>query len=248
MLRIVLFLLLSIWTEGTLNAQDGNKNGSEVRLVDWLQELEQRYDVSFSYNNKLLNNLFVRKSNDCSSLQECLKFIKNNAPLEFDAVESNNFLIIPVRSDAQFKVVEEENGEPIISLRVKVNDQPEIYLLPEENSYTIPNLFPTDSIYISSRFFMSKKVLASELLNIKGTIKLASETTYLSEVVVKDYLTTGVDSKLSDHSLQINMSSLGLLAGESDGDILTTLKNIPGVRTPDGKPGSLNFRGSTFDH
>ena len=44
------------------------------------------------------------------------------------------------------------------------------------------------------------------------------------------------------------MRDLGLLAGDTDGDILNVLKSLPGIRTPDGKPGSLNFRGSTFDH
>ena len=43
------------------------------------------------------------------------------------------------------------------------------------------------------------------------------------------------------------MQTLGLLAGETDGDIFNVLNNIPGIHSPSGKSGNLNFRGSTYD-
>lgn len=225
---------------------NGQSQKEKITLKDWLSILKARYEVSFSYNNKLLDKLEIPAYNDCSTLQSCLNYLQQQTPIKFDKADADNFLILPIRKTARFEVIE-ENKESIIAITATINSQQELYLLPQEGKYTLENVFPTDTVTIRSRFFLPYRVAASELLTNNAKVTLLPSTTYLSEVVVKDYLTSGVDSRLNDHSLQINMNNLGLLAGESDGDILTVLKNIPGVRTPDGKPGSLNFRGSTFD-
>lgn len=88
---------------------------------------------------------------------------------------------------------------------------------------------------------------AMDLNELKSPLRLQHALIHLNEVQITDYLTRGVNAKISDNTFQINMESLGLLAGETDGDVFNVVKNIPGVHTPSGKPGSLNVRGNTFD-
>ncbi|MEL7003730.1 MAG: Plug domain-containing protein [Bacteroidota bacterium] len=241
----LLFLVLPIVT--CIAQGDQNTIGDEVRLVALLEQLEQKYKVSFSYNHTLFDKFILANSIQCSELSSCLEILQQVAPIKIETNGTSDFLILPVRKEASFAVVEQETGNLILPITIQINNQESIYLLPTGNQYSLPDLFTTDTIQISSRFHKTVTLSAKELLLIKDKLILEPETVYLSEVVVEGYLTSGVDTRLSDHSLQVDMKKLGLLAGETDSDILTVLKNIPGIRTPDGKPGSLNFRGSTFD-
>ncbi|MEO1049119.1 MAG: TonB-dependent receptor plug domain-containing protein [Bacteroidota bacterium] len=230
----------------SLYSQNVISTAGKVKLVEVLAQLQERYQVSFSFNYSLLDGIEVEELS-CNSLASCLEAISQQVPIEIENVEGSDYIIIPIRRDVAFEVVEQGSGEPIMPLIVQVNRQKEQYLLPNASKYTLKSLFPTDSIAISSRFYKTTQLSAAQLLALNGSLQLLPDTVYLSEVVFEGYLTSGVDTKLADHSIQVNMKDLGLLAGETDGDILTILKNIPGIRTPDGKPGSLNFRGSTFD-
>ncbi len=243
-------LLLMVWSASTifLFSQENNQpNLQRIKLVDWLQQLEQAYEVSFSYNASLLDHLLLEYSNDCKSLKGCINAIKRKAPLTFELRGENNYFVLPIRSNIQFKAIGIENNEPVIPLHIQVNDQSEIYMFPDESIYTIQNLFLLDSVHIRSDFHRTVHFLASDLQALKGILVLEPKIIPLNEVTIRSYLTQGVTSKVSDHSMHIRMKSLGLLAGETDSDVFNVLKNIPGIRTPDGKPGSLNFRGSSFD-
>lgn len=240
----IIFLLLACIYASPIHSQELQQK----RFADWIKEIEESHEIGFSYNYSLFDNLMVEIPTDCSELDNCLQQISDNNPLQFEKAEDNQFLILPVRKPATFKAVDSETNETINALRVTVNDREELYLLPSQNSYTVPNLFPTDFVLIQSRFYSSQQFQASDLFGLDVPLTLSPDTIYLQEVIIEDYLSSGVDTRLSDHSMQVDMQSLGLLAGETDGDILNVLKSLPGIRTPDGKPGSLNFRGSTFDH
>lgn len=217
----------------------------QVRFSDWIVEMEETHDIGFSYNHSLLDDLIIEVPNDCNDLPSCLANVQ--APLLFEASQDKQYLVLPVRESAVFKMADAETDQSIEAITVTINKQQESYILPKELQYTIPNLFPTDSIQISSRFYSMIKMTAKELFANQGLVKMSPDTIYLQEVVISSYLASGVDANLKDHSMEIDMKSLGLLAGETDGDILNLLKSLPGIRTPDGKPGNLNFRGSTPD-
>jgi hypothetical protein len=108
------------------------------------------------------------------------------------------------------------------------------------------DLFVTDPIKTSSRFYKTISITVNELLK-SGVISLELAPILLKEVAVLGYMTSGVDVNLKNHGLQVDLNNLGLLAGEVDADILLLLRSIPGIRNPDGKPGSLSMRGGTFD-
>lgn len=218
-----------------------------MSFSNWILEMEEKFNIGFTYNHSLLDNLTLHVS-DCHELNDCLAALSLENPLQFERSNNEQFLIFPVRAPVVFSVQDSETNETVEALQVSINSGQELYLLPRQNEYSIPDLFPTDSLLIRSRFYTSTSVSAQDLSEMSGPMLLSPDTIYLQEVVIEDYLSNGVDSRLSDHSMHVDMKSLGLLAGETDGDVLNVLKSLPGIRTPDGKPGSLNFRGSTFDH
>ncbi|WP_298555340.1 TonB-dependent receptor [uncultured Algibacter sp.] len=68
----------------------------------------------------------------------------------------------------------------------------------------------------------------------------------LKEVVVNNYLTTGI-TKLNDGSLTIKPKTFGILPGLIELDVLQTLQAIPGVQSTDETVSNINVRGGTHD-
>lgn len=223
-----------------------SQNQSEIKLVDVLNNLKNTYGVDFIYNHTLLDQV-VLSVFKCETLEDCLQVIQQEAPIEFLADTSNSYMIVPIRNDIAFSVTDHETNEPVTDISIQVNNGEERFLLPRKSIYTLANIFSLDSILINAPFYKTISVKAAELQDLNGSLKMEHSMILLNEVMITDYLAKGINAKISNNTIEIDMSSLGLLAGDTDGDIFNVIKNIPGVHTPSGKPGSLNFRGSTFD-
>jgi len=243
---IVFYLFLCIWIAPCQNLICQNKNS--VTLKEQLQFLEQKFKVNFSYNALYSNKFSFPKIIDCDELDECITLIEASISVKFNAQEGGNYMVLPVRLDLNFDVIDYENNTPIDLLIVKINNENENVIYPKKGVYTIKNLIPQDSIHIRSDYYKTLHFKVSDLVNLKESLQLRKRDVKLDQVLIRQYMTSGINAKLSNQVLQIDMQSLSLLAGETDGDILNILKNIPGIRTLGGKPGSLNIRGNTFDH
>ena len=68
----------------------------------------------------------------------------------------------------------------------------------------------------------------------------------LEEVVVTNYLTTGI-TKLNDGSLTIKPKTFGILPGLIEPDVLQAIQAIPGVLSTDETVSNINVRGGTHD-
>lgn len=242
-LQYLVLVVIGLFCHNAVHAQIPSK----IKLVDHLEHLKNTYSVDFIYNYTLLEQVLLPSNFDCVNLTDCLNAIQEVAPITFTGNGINSYLIVPVRKDVSFTVEDVATSELLGDITVRVNNGKERFLYPVKSNFTIKNLFPLDSVHIRSAFYNTVHLTASELLALKTPLRLAHEIIHLNEVQITDYLTKGVNAKISDNTFQINMKALGLLAGETDGDVFNVVKNIPGVHTPSGKPGSLNLRGNTFD-
>ena len=225
----------------------GQSLESTTILAKELQRLESVFQVHFTYNYSKLGQLAVQSSLDCKTVEGCLQQLKNQIPIAYELSNEGNIIILPVRKDIQFKIVDAEAKNYINTIQVKINQNQERYLFSTKEVFTLKNMFPLDTIHIASAFYQGRHFNAQELMNREEPIRMQPEAVQLNEVFITDYITKGIDAKISDNSFKISMNSLGLLAGETDGDIFNVIKNIPGIHTPSGKPGTLNFRGTTWD-
>ena len=242
--KLVLILLmlinLGLWSSTSYAQTDDS-------LVSKFKALEARFDVVFSYNTRLLSPLKLGYIPPSESLDETLNAISKKLPIIFERAGAKSILVIPVRSPLIFSV-NDANGEvPIDLVYVQLNNEQPKYLLRKNGFYELNETFPTDSLTINSSFYKSLKTTVTEVAELKGKIQLTADTTDLGKVMVLSHVTAGVNSVLGDHRIEIDMSQLNLLAGETDGDIFQVLQAIPGIRSPNGKPGSLNLRGAPFD-
>ncbi|MCB4808470.1 TonB-dependent receptor plug domain-containing protein [Tamlana sp. 62-3] len=223
-----------------------SQTGNTVKLSDKLSELERKFDVHFSYNHTFFDTLLINKNITCYSISNCLEVIQQKIPVTITSNDGKFFTIIPNRDTLIFKAIDVETNESAMSLQYQINNEAHKVVHEEQGIFTINNVFPLDSIHFYSNFYKTVRLQVKDLQKAK-TIKLYKQQISLSQVLLKSYLTSGIDSRIRDHSLQINTEILGLLAGETDGDVFNVLNNAPGIHSPSGKSGNLNFRGSTYD-
>ncbi|GAA0720420.1 hypothetical protein GCM10009430_20570 [Aquimarina litoralis] len=236
----ILFLLFLFGSTGIA------QNTSFIKFSDKIEELEKKFDIDFSYNHTTFKNIFLRRNISCDNIQDCIKNIEQRARVTFEKNNSESYIILPIRKNINFQVIDDTSNSTISTLEYQINDHPVDYIFSTNETFTLQNVFLLDSISIHLYSFKSVKLKAEDLLNTP-VLKLSKKQFQLDEIVLNSYVTKGIDSKISDHSIQINTQSLGLLAGETDGDIFNVINNIPGIHSPSGKPGNLNFRGNTFD-
>lgn len=218
-----------------------------IKLSDKLTQLEKRHNIHFSYNHSFFDTILLDKDFECKTVSECINIVQKQLPIKIERQnEGSNYIITPIRKDLSFQLIDNDTDEIIPAIEYQINDQPKQHILIEKGFFTIKNVFLLDKVHISSIFYKPLHLKAKDLLNNKK-IRFTKQQFHLDEVIVNSYLTTGIDSKIADHSLLVKTEELGLLAGETDGDIFNVLKNIPGIHSPSGKPGNLNFRGNTFD-
>ena len=216
-------------------------------LVEILKAIQNAHNVTFSYNPRLLSGIRAPETTMPDKLEDILNLLGTSLPLKFERAGKESILIIPIRSTLEFRVSDANDQSPIDLVYVAVNGTKQRHLIAQGGVFSLPNTFITDSLSISSSFYHMEKTSVQQIESNNNIILLKPEINDLGEVKVLSYLTSGVNSKLSDHSMEVDMSELGLIAGETDGDVLQVLQAIPGIRSVNGKPGSLNLRGSPFD-
>ncbi|MFD0836815.1 TonB-dependent receptor plug domain-containing protein [Mariniflexile aquimaris] len=91
---------------------------------------------------------------------------------------------------------------------------------------------------LDNRFVVIKKRIKSETPEFL--------TQRLEEVIIHNYLTTGI-TKFNDGSITIKPESFGILPGLIEPDVLQTIQALPGVLSTDETVSNINVRGGTHD-
>ena len=243
---LVLVLITTWWLGIALNISAQSNTQQPIPLIQLLERVSTEHNITFSYSVRLVTGLQITPPTSYADLAGTLSYISEQLPLNFQEADTGNYSIVPVRVPLQFKVADANDQAPIELVYVTVNRKKQVYLIPQNGTYQLSNSFPTDSLEIRTSFYNPILTTAGAITRNNGLVLLSQDTVNLGEVTVMSYLTSGVNSFMGDHHLEVDMNQLGLIAGETDGDIFQVLQAIPGIRSPNGKPGSLNFRGSPF--
>lgn len=238
---IVLFLVFSLFSCNLFSQQ-------YTPLRERIDNIEKKYKVSFSYDDQLIERL--RVTNDSiESLEQELLFIAKQTGLTFGLVAEDVILIQLNKNIFCAVLTDSDSGLPIKNAQVILNNKPFNALSNDKGMVSFGGNYTfQDSVSFKHIGYGNKKFALGRLSDSKCvTLPLEFKDLTLNEVVITNYITTGINASLKDHSLEIKADDLALLPGETDGDILAAIKTLPGIASPNGKAGNLHFRGSTTD-
>ncbi len=226
-------------------------NAQPVNLIDELKRFSEADQISFSYDPELLQNVEVQQR--FASASGLIQFMNEETAVEVEQVAPNEYLIVPSKSTVKFQF--DATGDTVLQpfyvdiIRGENEVLYQNFLANPEK----PVLFqwtprPRDTIRLISTVYEAVSIPGALLLiDLEQRVSVKEKVTYLDEILVQNYLAKGIGLNLKDQTTSIEMGNLALIPGETDGDVLASLATLPGINSPDSRPGNLFIRGSSTD-
>lgn len=219
---------------------------SQGTLIDAIKYIEDRYGVGYSYDPSMLNGIKTDGRIDTASIEDFNALVYQYFPLRIESVDSQYYAITLREADFMFK----------LSADAEASEFVDVY----HNGHRIPSNvsgkllsfthkpYPGDTLTIYAPGYEYHTMMFEELMQgTRQTVGLKLTLIHLKDVMIRSYVTAGIDMNPSSQSISINVSDLPLLPGETDGDLFSSLVALPGISTPDNRAGNLFIRGSSTD-
>ena len=220
----------------------------KTALVEVLEELQQRYGITFTYADENVRGLAIVAPAVQLSLEEALEYLEKSTGLVFEALEGG-FVAIRRSREVQDTVcgflVDSESGEPIIGATIQAGDK---YAVSDEKGrFEISNVsqgvpFIARSLGYNTRTVPGEGVGEGPC----PTWSMQVEPITLQEIIISNILAKGID-KTSVGSLAIQPGQLGILPGLVEPDVLQAVQALPGIQSTNEKVSDINVRGGTND-
>ena len=242
--RFILILILT-FNGIFIIAQNPNDKFS-LRTI--LTDLEQRYDITFSYADENINGISIVPPSENIPLQEAIEYLELHTGLHFQKL-NERFISISKpelnRIDISGFVTDFETGRNIVGATIQSKALATISN--DQGFFELKSLLENDTLTIRFLGYASIRVPVHDLDGEPfDRFYLKQKVTKLQEVIVSNFITKGIDVN-SDGSFKIDAGTLGILPGLTDPDVLQTIQALPGIQSINETVSDINVRGGTND-
>ncbi len=217
-------------------------------FLESIKHYESTLDAKFSYDPVIFSEI-DQDFDTNQSFPEFTSLAESQLPIKIQKVGESYYTISLTESTYALSLSDSLASKAIEPpFFFLINSVPvDIKLSDEKATFRYkPSMKDTLIVYVPG--FEKKVIPVCQLLNSKTLdIPLMTQTYLLSDVVVEDYVTKGINLDPANQKISIDVKDLPLLPGETDGDIFASLAALPGITTPDGRPGNLFIRGTSPD-
>ncbi|MEO1010269.1 MAG: TonB-dependent receptor plug domain-containing protein [Bacteroidota bacterium] len=245
--RHFFFILILIFLLGPIQNGTAQEKVGTIPLFTYLQDLEERFNVKFSYVDEDIEPLKIAIP-ESGSLSEILSWIQTETQLRIQKLNNRYYTIAqsPI-IDICATVLDNFEQNTVNGATVKVLDSDVALITDVDGNFTMTDI-PKDAILeIKHLGFKTLFIRARELI-AKPCKKLMLAEFYhqLDEVIIHQFLTTGL-TRMADGSIQMNTGDFGILPGLAEPDVLQTIQALPGIKSIDETVSDINIRGGTND-
>ncbi|MEH6769326.1 TonB-dependent receptor [Maribacter arcticus] len=242
-----LIFLISLLFFG-LSCLAQNTTDNSILLTDLLVELETKHNVKFSYADKDVFSIRLTKPK-YDALKPTLEFIRITTDLTIVKLNDRYYSLTNTSTISICGYVLdnfEENTIPGATVEIYQSNLTGI--TDATGAFKFDNVPENSLVHIKHLGYKPVFIEAKEFVNTWEckTIAMALSYQELDEVIVTQFLTTGLN-KLSDASIELNPAKLGILPGVSEPDILQAIQALPGIKSVDETVSDINIRGGTND-
>ncbi len=245
LIRLFTFLAIALFAS-SLYAQPTGRSFTEA-----IEHFEKELEINFSFDAEAFEWVSPDHAFSITSLADFIREVEELLPVKIEALDAKHYTLSTTESRYSLTLTDSIDQMPLSAQR-------EVYVIQNGTQLKTtvsvsgwsfvyqPSIADTLRVFalgyeqqdISFESLMNKKYLAVSLKPI---------VLELAQLTIEDYLTKGIDLNPANQSIDIAVSDLPLLPGETDGDIFAAITALPGVTTPDGRAGNLFIRGSETD-
>jgi len=247
-IKLVVFFcgLLVLSTLCPIKAQETTETTSY--LITYLQELETRFDIKFSYVDDDVRTVEITTPN-ISNLQDILDYIGRKTQIKIQKLNDRYYALTKSTTvDICGIVLDNFEQNTVTGATIEVLGTELAIITDLDGSFSLDNIPRNAKLQIKHMGFKTLFVDAEQLLDSSPctTLLLAQFYQQLEEVVVYEFLTKGLVKQL-DASIELNSEEFGILPGLSEPDILQTVQALPGIKSIDETVSDINIRGGSND-
>ncbi|MEW7292105.1 TonB-dependent receptor [Aquimarina sp. 2304DJ70-9] len=222
-------------------------SAEKVALQEVLKTFENQYQFDFSYDVEAIKNIKLVIDQDAITIDSLVAILKEQTQFILRQIDDRSYILVENDSTITICGFVIDSVSTFELAQANIIRNKYVIGLTDEQGYFKVHLSPRDSISISYLGYDTKTIKAATFLDSScDTIRLTPEVLNLSQVVVKEYLTTGIQ-KNKDASINVSTKKLRILPGLVEPDVLQSLQLIPGVSSPTEDPAGLYIRGGTPD-
>lgn len=229
-------------------AQAQEQQPSKIYLISYLQELENRFDIKFSYADANIQSIEIIQPTD-ESLGDILNKLRDQTQIDIQKLNERYYTLIKGGTiNICATVLDNYEQNTVMGATIEVLDSETTTITDLDGTFSLSNISREAVLSIKHLGFKTLFVEAQELVNSNPCVTLLLGVRYrqLEEVVVYKFLTTGL-TKQSDASIELNTAKFGILPGLIEPDVLQTVQALPGIKSIDETVSDINIRGGTND-
>ncbi|WP_299312718.1 TonB-dependent receptor plug domain-containing protein [uncultured Aquimarina sp.] len=214
-------------------------------LTNIIKAFENQHQFNFSYDVGAIKNILLSLQKAQLSIGSLQEILELQTSFTLQKVSDTDYILVK-----NTKVI---NICGVVIDAVSKFEMPQADIFLNKRTVGLTNnkgifklqLHPWDSISISYLGYKNKTIKISELSGANcDTIRLQPDIQNLSEVLVREYLTSGIQ-KNQDAAVTISTKKLRILPGLVEPDVLQSLQLLPGISSPTEDPAGLFIRGGT---
>ena len=229
-------------------------NGS---LLSVIADLEQRYELNFSFKQEGLSDVLLTAKINEKNLNTFLTLLFDSSDIEYNLLDDQYIVLFQKEAVESSipkivfcgRLFDQENKEVLSFANVFLKNQSagtestidgSFELEIAQNSY--------DSLYFSYIGYETKAIALKDFQDGKcKDILLKPSDISQAYVIVTDYIGTGISLENNGLSTNLNPRIIGVLPGQVEEDVLKTIQFLPGVSSPSSRVSDLHIRGCTPD-
>jgi len=244
-LSFFLFFLGLLFSVVKGKAQDMPSANSSI--IELIKELEENFQVKFSYLDTDLTGIKLAKPNE-NSLDAILVLIRKRTQLDIQKLSDRYYSISKSKLlNICARVLDNFEQNTIPGATIQVLGRSQAVITDLNGNFSLSDIPRTATLQIKHVGFKTLFIPAEKLIQQPcASIAMAQNYQELEEVIVYKFLTEGL-TKLTDGSIQLNTSGFGILPGLSELDILQSIQALPGIKSVDETVSDINIRGGTND-
>lgn len=253
----LLFLLqtfcLSLMAQSTENL-DLSADYEEAPLVTILEELEEKYGLTFSYLANTLEAKTVTYRFRNAGWKEVTDFLFRRSGIEVKVLDGGYVVLTNLPESARrpqevcLRVLDEA-GQPLPFVTVSLNGKEQSFY--SDNDGWCRRKFQaanTDSLHLD---FIGYDPISIPLTTINAgqcpAQKMTASGIDLISIIVLEYLTEGIDATPEGREVRFKPNQIAAVPGFTETALYRAVQLLPGVNSSDETAGDLSIRGGTRD-
>jgi|26BtaG_2_1085354.scaffolds.fasta_scaffold01807_4 hypothetical protein len=243
--NIFIILFLCGFLPFSVQAQDS------LPLTQLLEQIENKFDVKFSYSVNDIQAVWVDKPHPSLTLVQIINELNEKTPLNFKFLNERYITVSILDKTISICgfVVAESDNQPLFGATLSILNTSIGTITDAQGKFKMDNL-PINAMLSISYLGFTPQIFRAKDLRWTGidciTVVMKEQNEALNQILISKFLTTGLQKSI-DGSTVLNTEKFGILPGLTEPDILQSIQALPGVESVNESIANINVRGGTND-